>query len=99
MKNEFILTVTDFFKILGNQTCMVGYIKPEFYPMITSEYICEIIVDGIKDRSVNIIGQDRLARQLGAGLILKQSIRTLDNLDDLFPLINTNNIILTGFLP
>ncbi len=99
MKNKFILLVTEFFKILGNQTCIVGFVEPEQHSIITSDYVGKIVIDGVEERDLNIMGQDIFARTPGIEPSGKTSIRTLDNLDDLFPLVNIKKIVVTGYLP
>ncbi len=99
MKNEFKLTINDIYIFSNGQACLVGDAEPIEHDLITSSYVAKIIIDGVEDRKLNIMGQDILARNPNLERIEFTSIRTTDNVEDLRKYLGKKSIVVIGYLP
>lgn len=77
------LTLFDIFRFDSGEICILCDAEPRRHHIIFAKYPAKIVVEGVDERPLNIIGQEILVRHFITERNSKTIIRINDKIDDL----------------
>lgn len=93
------LTLFDIFRWQNGQICITCDAFPKEHHIISNEYPARIVVEGVDERPLNIIGQEIFVRRVITERNSKTTIRIDDKIDDLLEYMGKKPIIIYVEIP
>lgn len=93
------LTLLDVFRWQNGQVCILCDAEPKPHPLITSEFSARIVVEGVTERPLDLMGQEIFVRHKITERNSKTTIRISENIDDLLEYMGKKPIVIYVQIP
>lgn len=93
------LTLLDIFRWKNGEICILCDAEPKPHPLITRDFPAKIVVEGVTERPLNLMGQEIFVRHKVTERNSKTTIRINDNIDDILEYVGKKKIIIYVEVP